>query len=221
MKSRSLPRALRATVAAVATAAALAGPAQANTTPLGTTVIAYTPASDATCDRPSFTQSLAPLGDDRWYVQAPAGNFNATTAPGWQLRNGARLAPDAARGTSLVLPTGASAISPGFCVDLDYPHFRFANRFIARDPSKGEILVEVVYPKLARPDWTEVSKFDGAQGVAAGANWRLSSDVDLKPDFGGDVPGARYVALRFTALRTGYAGEWRVDDVWIDPRMRS
>ena len=205
---------------AVVAAAVLAGPAQANTTPLGQTVIAYTGQSAATCDRPSFTQSLKAYGDSRWYVLAPSGSFTGAAAPGWQLRGGAKLAADAVRGTSLALPPGGSAISPGMCVDLDYPHFRFANKFVAKDPAGGKILVEVVYPQLRSPEWTEVIDFDGKQSQLAGAgSWRLSQDVQLKPDFAGDAPGARYVALRFTALKTGYAGEWRVDDIWIDPRM--
>ena len=90
------------------------------------------------------------------------------------------------------------------CIDLNYPHFRFANKFVATDPAVGKIRVEVVYPKLAYPEWTDVIEFDGKNSQLAGAgNWRLSHDVDLKPDFGGQVPGARYVALRFTALKTG------------------
>ena len=208
----------RALMAAFVTGACVAAPASANTTPLGTTVIGYTAASDTTCHRPGFTQALRSFGDTRWYTPAPGADFNFG-APGWQLKSGAKLAADPSRGTSLVLPPGASAISPGFCVDLDYPHFRFFNHFVAKDPSKGEILVEVVYPQLRSPEWTEVSKFDGKQGTATSGSWRLSSDVDLKPDFAGSVPGARYVALRFTALKTGYAGEWRVDDVLIDPRL--
>ena len=107
------------------------------------------------------------------------------------------------------------------CVDLDYPHFRFANRFVAKDPTKGEINVEVVYPLLARPEWTEVTKFGGKQGVDAGSGWRMSRDADLKPDFAGKrARGALRRAALHRAAHPGNAGEWRVDDVWIDPRMR-
>lgn len=199
---------------------ALAGTAEANTTPLGSTSVNYTPASASTCDRPTFTQALRSYGDLRSYALAPSGSFTGPVA-GWQLGTGAKLAADTARGTSLVLAPGASAISPGMCVDLDYPHLRFFNKFVAKDPAGGKIRVEVVYPQLANPHWTDVIEFDGKASAPAGAgNWRLSQDVDLKPDFAGSMPGARYVALRFTALKTGYAGEWRVDDIWIDPKAR-
>ena len=81
--------------------------------------------------------------------------------------------------------------------------------------------MEVVYPQLPRPVWTEVKKFDGFQGDPVASGWRISPDMDLKPDFGGSVPGARYVALRFTAVKkASTTAEFRVDDVFIDPRMR-
>jgi hypothetical protein len=141
--------------------------------------------------------------------------------PGWQLRGGARFATDAARGAGLALPAGASAISPGMCVDLDYPHLRFAHKVVGRNASGVEIRMEVTYPQLRNPVWTEVKQFDGFQGNSAGSGWRITPDVDLKPDFGGQVPGARYVALRFTAVRkSSTAAEFRVDDVFVDPRMR-
>ena len=210
----------RALATGMVASVALAGTAEANTTPLGSTVISYTSESSYTCNRPAFTQPLRSFGDLRYYALAPSGSFTGAVS-GWQLRNGAKLATDTVRGTSLALPPGASAISPGMCVDLDYPHFRFFNKFVAKDPAGGKILIEVTYPSLPGPEWTEVKEFDGKQGSSAGAgSWRLSPDVDLKPDFGGSVPGARYVALRFTALRTGYSGEWRVDDIWVDPRAR-
>lgn len=211
----------RALLTAVVAVLAYALPAQAGSRPLGTTVIASTSGSASTCHRPSFARPLLPFGDDRWYVAAPGGSFTAGTTDGWQLSAGARYVADAAGGGALALPPGSSAISPAMCVDLDYPHLRFAHRFTARDPSKGEIQVEVVYPHVRSPEWQEAKKFDGKQGDAAGTpGWRLSPDVDLKPDTGGKAWGARYVALRFTALPTRHAGEWLVDDVWIDPRMR-
>ena len=72
------------------------------------------------------------------------------------------------------------------CVDLDYPHFRFAHKFVGKDPAGGKILVEVVYPQLRSPEWTEVIDFDGKQGQLAGVReLAYSQDVELKPDFAG------------------------------------
>ena len=179
----------RALTAALVTGACVAAPASANTTPLGSTVIGYTAASAATCYRPSFTQALKAFGDTRWYVLAPGAGFNFG-APGWQFTGGARLAADPARGPSLVIPPGASAISPGFCVDLALsalPVLQPASS--PTDPSKGRILVEVVYPQLAGPRVDRGHRSSTASRAIrrAGAGG-FRSDVDLKPDFAGSVP---------------------------------
>lgn len=214
-------RAARALVGAIAVLAVAAGPAQANTAPLDTN-IEYTDASRSTCETPLFQSPYTALGDFRSYVIAPSGTFSGGVARGWQLRAGARLATDFGRGAGLALPAGASAVSPGMCVDLDYPHFRFANKVVGKGAKGVEIKIEVVYPQLADPEWTEVKQFDGFQGDTVASGWRISPDVDLKPDFGGQTPGARYVALRFTAVKKSTtSAEFRVDDVFIDPRMRS
>ena len=167
MTLAAVRRGAHALAAGLVASIALAGTAEANTTPLGSTVIQYTWESASTCDRSTFTAALRSYGDSRSYALAPSGSFSGAVS-GWQLRSGAKLAADTARGTSLVLPPGASAISPGMCVDLDYPYFRFFNKFVAKDPAGGKILVEVVYPQLANPHWTEVKDFDGKQSALAG-----------------------------------------------------
>lgn len=43
-------------------------------------------------------------------------------------------------------------------------------------------------------------------GARLATDWRISPDVDLKPDLGGSIPGARHVALRFTAVEPGADG---------------
>jgi hypothetical protein len=218
--SAAARNAARASASALVIGAVAAVPAQANVTALDAS-IAYTDASRSTCEKPAYAWPYKAIGDSRTYVLAPHGAFTGAVAPGWQLRNGARFVGDGARGVGLALPPGASAISPGMCVDLDYPHFRFAHKVVGRNAGGVEINVEVTYPQLKRPVWTEVKQFDGYQGNVVASGWRISPDVDLKPDFGGSVAGARYVALRFTAVKkSSTSAEFRVDDVYIDPRMR-
>jgi hypothetical protein len=207
---------------ALGMATVLCAPASANVTPLGSTIINYTDASRSTCESPAYAGPYRSLGDSRTYVLAPSGSFTGGGAPGWQLAGGAHFTSDSARGTSLALPAGASAITPGFCVDLDYPHMRFAHKVVGTGASNLEIRTEVVYPQLRRPEWTEVKQFDGYQGDPVSSGWRITPDVDMKPDFGGSVPGARYVALRFTAVKKARtSAKVMIDDVFIDPRMRS
>jgi len=205
---------------ALAVVAVTAVPAGANVTPLDAD-IQYTDASRSTCETPAWARPYEELGDLRTYVLAPHGAFTGGVAPGWQLRDGARLAADKARGEGLALPAGASAISPAMCVDLDYTHLRFAHKVVGKDRSGVEIKVEVVYPRFGEPGWKEVKQFDGEQGDAVAAGWRIAPDVDLKPDLGGQAEGARYVALRFTAVeKFSTSAEFWVDDVFVDPRLR-
>lgn len=200
--------------------AVLPGAAQANVMPLDAT-IQYTSASRSTCEAPAWTNPYRSIGDSRTYVLAPDGAFAGGVAPGWQLRNGARIVSDPARGPGLALPAGASVVSPAMCVDLNYPHLRFAQKVVGTNAGGVEIRVDVVYPQNRNPVWTEVKQFDGFQGNTVASGWRITPDVDVKPDWGGQTAGARYVALRFTAVKKSTTkAEFRIDDVHVDPRMR-
>ena len=126
--------------------------------------------------RPSVVHAAArSFGDPRSYALAPPGSFTGAV-PGWQLLDGARSPQIPCAGHRSRCPPGASAISPGMCVDLDYPHFRFFHQFVGqgsgrrRDPASRSST-----RSLPGPEWTEVKQFDGKQGSPAGAgSWRIS-----------------------------------------------
>lgn len=219
----SLKPALRALVGASAAALALAAPAAA-----AGPAIQATEASRSTCESPVLGTPYAAIGDERSYVLAPGGSFEDAAAPGWQLGGGASIQQDRRQGGQLVLPVGASAISPSMCIDLDYPHLRFSHKIAGRHARAVEIKVDVVYPQTQAADWVGVARFDDFAGTPVGAGWRVSPDVALHPELGGEEWGARDVALRFTAVkpsgapdrRSSAGAEVRVDDVFVDPRMR-
>ena len=95
-----------------------------------------------------------------------------------------------------------------FCVDLNYPTFRFFS-------TKGNapLSVDVIYPALG----TKKPKATTIKGGAAA--WSLTNDISLRPSLVTKNTGWRMVQLQFNA-GTGATGDWRVDDVLIDPRMR-
>ena len=97
--------------------------------------------------------------------------------------------------------------------------FRFYSKAMGA-AADAKINIEVVYPDVARPVFEEVKAFDGKQGTSAGSGWRLSDDVDLKPDLGGKSNATRRVALRFTSIGSRSGGDLRVDDIYIDPHRR-
>ncbi len=192
-----------------------------------------------TCDSPSLEQPFERFGDNRDYVLAPSGAFENLDADlsgsgvsltadlsslGWQPSGGAgistgneafylRRLTDSA---SLSVPQGGSAISPAVCVDLDYPHMRLVTRGQSRLLSSAQprLRVEVIYPEVSGATFGEVAILDPSQGGPTKLGWRVSNDVPLYPEWGGELPGSRLAALRFTAL----SGDWRIDDIYIDPR---
>jgi hypothetical protein len=71
----------------------------------------------------------------------------------------------------------------------------------------------VIYPAIG-------AKKLKATAVKGGAtSWTLVKDVDLRPTIVTKDAGWRLVQLRYVAA-AGANGDWFVDDVLIDPRMR-
>ena len=170
-------------------------------------------ATTAGCATPAMAPFLASFGDWRSYFLAPGGSFETRTQA-WTLTGGATSTSGSgplrlgAAARSLRLPAGATATSPVFCVDLNYPTFRF---FSSR--GNAPLSVDVIYPALGtkKPKATTVNG-----GTPA---WSLTKDVSLRPTLVTRDAGWRMVQLRFIA-GTGATGDWLVDDVLIDPRMR-
>lgn len=167
----------------------------------------------AGCAAPALTSALAAFGDWRSYFLAPGGDFE-TGAQGWTLTGGATTSTGSsplrlgAATKSLRLPAGATATSPTFCVDLNYPTFRFFST-----QGKAPLSVDVIYPALG----TKKPKATTIKGGATG--WTLAKDVDLRPTVVTKDAGWRVVQLRYVA-DNALKGDWLVDDVLIDPRMR-
>jgi hypothetical protein len=208
------------------------GIAQAKSTPLGTTKIIETADSRKACNNPLIEHPFTQFRDYADYVLAPDGKFEGSLS-GWQLAGGAK-AISSDKGRSLQLPKGASAISPSMCLDLNFPTFRMYHKvvkpkpgllgsvlgLVLGTPEAADIRVEVVYPDVANPMWTEMTRFDGREGKSAGNSWRLFDPIDLKPELGGAAPGARQAALRFTVLDAASKESVLLDDVYVDPMRR-
>jgi hypothetical protein len=147
----------------------------------------------ADCATQPVDQTFLPWLDSSWYEAAPNGDLESGT-DGWTLAgasvvNGNDPFQDGSH--SLSIPSGASAVTPPICVDLAHPTLRFF--------AKGGTLLTVSV------------LFDGLElpvGVAA-ANLGWSPSLPLLVAGNLLSDGVRF---RFTAL-----GNWRVDDVFVDP----
>jgi hypothetical protein len=179
-----------------------------------TVTVAETAASRDTCRDPDLFNPLSAFGDVRDYFVAPGGDFEGGN-DGWTLDGGAAIVGGGGGvagggGNALRLPPGSQAASPAFCVDLNYPTFRF---FAAQLAQKGGSLkVDVIYPQLPK------GNVHGAGDMHSNPHWGLSKDFKLEPQRAGKKAGWRKVAIRFRA--DANEGDWRVDDILIDPRMR-
>ncbi len=177
--------------------------------------VAAEAATAKTCPEPTLVQPFVKWADSNYYQLVAGGGFEAGETP-WTLSGGATVASGsetyAVTGklgkSSLDLPQGSSAQSPFTCVE---PNDRTLRLFARSEGKEGAVRVSVVYQtylgEIALPvgsaattsSWEPTAAFH--TGVLIGA---LLSE------------GSIHVALRFTAT----SGVARIDDVYIDPRMR-
>jgi hypothetical protein len=171
------------------------------------------------CSYPGAKQVFAPWGDQHSYLLGPDGGFEAG-ASGWSLGGGARTVADnesyhlngATDSRALSLPAGSSVGSPPICMSLDTPIFRMFARNTG-DPS-SRLRVEAVYKLLG------IVRTKAVSTVTAGPEWaptqQMSIVLSLATIVGTLIPSA--IQIQITPLDS--RGQWRVDDVYVDPFAR-
>ncbi len=205
MESLSIQFARRTTVACAALAAALAvaPPAASAATSTATTCVA-----------PTLTQPFAPFGDNNQYALAPGETNDSFNATGWKLSGGAKVVTgsllDGTKADVLQLPSGAKAVSPVMCVT----HAYWSARAMVKDVSGlGGVAVSATYAANAHGSGA-VSVSTGTLS-RSGAAWSASSVVKITPLSSG---GWQYATFTLTA---GGTGEYRLYNLYIDPRFRT
>jgi hypothetical protein len=175
--------------------------------------------SAVTCDTYFLTDAFARWADPASYVLAPDGGLESR-GRGWTLTGGARVVPGNEKyyvnrhtdSHSLYLPPGSSATTPAMCVGLEYPTLRgFAlNRRAASSTLGVEVLFEDV---LGNVQTLPIGLLNAA------GRWQptipmpvVANLLPLLPD------GNTAVAFRFSPQDA--AGDWRIDDVYVDPYRR-
>jgi len=172
-------------------------------------------ASTATCPSSTLSQPFLKWGDESFYTLVPGGHFEQAPSE-WTFSGGARLAaggePYGVTGAvgafSLALPAGASAQSPFICVEPSDRTFRF---FARSEGTAATVLVQVVY------ETSKGSVASAGKQLALGSRWEPSPILHTGAALVTAITGETvHLAFRFTAVsRTS-----RIDDVFIDPRMR-
>jgi hypothetical protein len=159
-----------------------------------------------TCGSTSYP--FAQFGDRAPYYGFSNNHFELGST-GWSLAGGAYVGsgnePWYVNGygsRSLVLPEGASATSPGFCINLLDP----AIRMFVKGSNGGDLRIQVLFRGLTG-NLTGIVNIGSDQGTGA---WE---------------PSERINSLLALPLLTAYAqirvtaadGRWQVDDVFVDP----
>jgi hypothetical protein len=206
--SLAAPGRLRLT-AALGAAAALASAVLA----LGSTPAHAALLSTGACDNAALSQPFGAWGDSNPYKQVPGGDFEGTLS-GWTLRGDSHVVSGGGplrngAGHSLSLSAGSWVQTPKTCVNTSYPTFRL---FSSGSQATSTILVQAVY---AVPLLGDVPVPVGA--VTLNPGWSPTLPMLTASTVTGVLSGGTaQVALRFTQL----VGTSRIDDVYIDPRMR-
>jgi hypothetical protein len=204
---------VRVTLAAICTCAlvALMAPvAQAN-------LLSILPGS---CGSQAESQAFSHWGDTNNYTLVTGGTFEVGSVP-WALVSGASVRPGnesyyvnaSSDKLSLALPSGSSATSPPVCTSIYHPTARLFVKNTGAASSR--LRVEALYPallggvQLARlGDLSGTSTWQPSPALSLGAT-NLLATVSLQQTA---------IAYRFTPEDN--SGQWRIDDVYVDPRMR-
>jgi hypothetical protein len=210
---RTAPRILLG-LAALASAAAMTASAAAPSADAASLGVAC---PDAT------STPFAQFGDAWSYAATPGGSFE-NGATGWTLTGGARVVTGnepwmvggAGQSHSLSLPAGSSATSPPMCIGVLSDHMRL---FAQNTGAAGSGLrVQVIYHGGVGALLGAVGstlRISDQDALAGGQTWSPTEEV---PMTGGILPLlTQSVQFRFTPLSTG--GNWRIDDVYLDPLM--
>jgi hypothetical protein len=171
------------------------------------------------CPDPTF-QPFAPWGDSAFYKLAPNGGFEGG-ATSWTLTGGAQVvagneayAVSGAGVRSLTLPAGSSATTAPMCVSVLSGKMRFFVR--NGGASTAQLRVRVLYNGGTGALLGGLSSTLGIADVGtitAGGTWRPSPEITM---LGGTLP-LFTTSVQFRFQPVGTSGDWRIDDVYVDP----
>jgi hypothetical protein len=175
--------------------------------------------SATNCDQPSLSKPFSGFGDTTNYFLAPQGSFE-TTPDRWALSGGTRVVSDnepwkvsGAGSHALHIPAGGSATTPTICVGLDHPTIRFFARRTSGLPLLSTLAVSVqVETSLGLVVTVPVNAV-----LLSNSQWAPTGQMLIVANLLPLLPGEMTpIRLRFSSV----LGDFRIDDVYVDPRCR-
>jgi hypothetical protein len=165
------------------------------------------------CPGQPVSQVFLPWADPSWYASVPDGGLEAGGA-GWTLQGGAEVVSgnepyyvrSASDSRALAVGPSGSAGTPPACIGPGHPTLRFFVR--SSIATQGTLLVTV---ELVEPAGTSRSVLIGVIGPTS--SWQPSPVLPvLTNTLALLIP--QQAVFRFTPSG---AGQWYVDDVYVDP----
>jgi hypothetical protein len=176
----------------------------------------FAEAASAACPTATASQPFARWGDRADYALAPGGSFEGTLS--WAATGSPSLFAEndpfglAGPGTTSVALTGRQSItSPVVCVSGSHPYLRFVAR--ARDRT-SRLVLELLWSDQG----VYKEKVLEEHPADLWRRWAPSKIVPLAGALPVDSGEVHEVRLRFK-LKDG-AGDWLVDDLFVDPVKR-
>ena len=169
----------------------------------------------------AVSSPFAQWGDTASYVQVPGGTFEPGSTS-WALTGSAKVVSGnesynaSGRGSySLSIPAGSSATSPAACTGLDHPSARLFVRNAGSASSR--LNVYATYRLLLGLPYTiSLGQLSGS------ASWQPSSVLQM--GLLNNVVGSLTLTestISFKFAPADNAGNWSIDDVYLDPHCRS
>ena len=217
MSNKIIGRRLRGACVTAAALAAFApaafAPASANAKTSSSTsqmTAAEVAAAEANCTPPAVTQPFLPFGDANEYALVPGQSCDNFSGSGWSLSDGASIVSatlyDGSSGNVLLLPAGASAVSPPMCITNQDPTARAMIRDVA-----GSAGVDITVTYLGPGgSSTNTGNIKGSAGT-----WSLARTVNIHPS---SVSGWQLAQFTFTPHGDG-SSEYQIYNFYADPRM--
>lgn len=164
------------------------------------------------CPNQSFSQPFKDWGDLASYTLAPGGNFETSS---WALAGDTAIVAGnepfyvASRkhSRSLALRSGGVATSPLMCVGVQYPTMRFFARNFGS--ASSSLNVDVLYT------WDGVQNSVRIGTLTGYGEWVPTPQLFMYANYLALFSsGETWIAFRMSVEG---AGDWRVDDVFVDP----
>jgi hypothetical protein len=158
------------------------------------------------CSAPE-SQPFTAYGDYNYYVQVPGGDFQADGTP-WTLTGGANVSSG-----SLSLPSGSSATSPAACTSIYQPTLRLFVRNTGSASSR--LKVQALYPGLLGSVQTTTLGY-----LSGTSSWAPSPAMSLLVNNLLATVSLTQTAIAFRFIPADNAGNWSIDNVYLDPYFR-